>query len=301
VVRASWSASHIFVQKKHTMLSPPPYESASTGPYRPAPPPPPLPPRVSPLAAFKFVLDSEAPLTTVLLATGLLLIPFIGQIAFLGYQAEVFQRLVRREENAMPKLATTDILPLLSRGISAFVVEYIVMSATMFPAFMVIGALTFLAGNGGPPSRQGLWLIAIAIAGTMACVFALVMPVWNAAVTRVALTEDLAGSLKPKAVLSYARRTWTTVLFAYFVFSLLSTALGIAGMLACFVGCYPAIVLAQLASVHLRWQIYESQLARGGTLIPVKLRAALPAPMPAVAYGSPSARANVPSTNRPEY
>jgi hypothetical protein len=250
--------------------------SYSSSAYRPVPPPPQPPPGVSPLAAFKFVFASEAPFSTAILLTGLLFIPFIGQIALAGYKADVLQRLVRREANAMPKLTSKDVMPLLSRGVPSFIAELALTMVGMFP-FVFLAILLFALAH-PPHGVQSVWLLQGAMFGVMLAVFVLIAPIVNAALTRTALTEDLAGALRPRPVLAYARKTWGLVLVTYAVFTVLGMGLALAGMLACFVGVYPAVALGQLAMTHLRWQIYESQLAHGGALIPVKIPAALPAP-----------------------
>ena len=42
------------------------------------------------------------------------------------------------------------------------------------------------------------------------------------------------------------------------------------GVLACYVGLYPAIAVLQIAAMHLRNQIYLDHLARGGEPIVLK-------------------------------
>jgi hypothetical protein len=95
----------------------------------------------------------------------------------------------------------------------------------------------------------------------------------SAAVTRAELTEDFGESLKFGALWDYFRRTWKDALLSSFVFGLLAVPLVLLGMMLCFVGMYFAIVLLQVAAMHLRWQIYEVYLARGGAPIPVKVHA----------------------------
>jgi len=250
-----------------------PYGNVNENPYRPPPPPPPPPPRVSALAAYKAAFGGEAPWPSALLAMALLFVPVLGQLVLAGYQAEVMQRLARRDPNPMPKLEGKDIMPLLQRGLSSFVVEMAFGLVTMVPLFALFIAGVF-ASRQSPDAFVALQLAFVAI---FFIAYIVLAPIKNAMLTRASLTEDLRASFRMRAIFEYAKKTWGTVLVAYVALYAIGIGLYLVGMLACFVGAYLALVFGQIAMAHLRWQIYEAQLARGGEIIAVK-PAALPVP-----------------------
>jgi hypothetical protein len=255
------------------MPSVPPYPAPELGtPYRPEPPPPAPAPRVSVLAAFKYVFAGEAPLASSFVLSFLFLIPIVGPIVLHGCQAAIVQRLVRRDAGPMPRVRFADVSPLLARGGASFVAELIVMFGSIVPFLSVFVPTIFLTSGQRGELRP---VLGIVLAAAMLVFFLFLFPAWNAVVTRAALTENIGASLAWRATIAYVRRTWGTFLLAYLVFSLLSSGIILVGMLACGVGMYPAMVLCQLALAHLRWQIYESQRASGGAVIPLKEEAML--------------------------
>jgi hypothetical protein len=263
-----------------------PYANAPDNPYRPPPPPPPPPPKVSVIEAFKFVFAAEGWFTTALIATLFAFIPLVGPIAMAGYHADMIQRLARREPAR--KLSFNDFTALLTRGVPSFFTQLVVTftagAASMFVVFPAFIAVSQLVAE----EYMGLAMVSIMLSA-FAIGFIAFAPLLNAAITYAALGEDLAASLRPKPVLAYARRTWGTVLGAYLVLGILGACLMFVGFLAFFIGIYVTVGIIQLALAHLRWQIYESQLARGGALIPIKVPAALPGHAYAYAqgYGQP--------------
>ena len=44
------------------------------------------------------------------------------------------------------------------------------------------------------------------------------------------------------------------------------------GLMLCFVGVYPAVVIVRMAALHFRYQTYAVYLARGGEPVPIKPR-----------------------------
>jgi hypothetical protein len=71
-------------------------------------------------------------------------------------------------------------------------------------------------------------------------------------------------------------KTWLVVLGTSIVFGLLAFLMMLVGFIACYVGAFVASAIVQLGALHLRWQIYERFVARGGEAIPVKAPVMLP-------------------------
>jgi uncharacterized membrane protein len=113
----------------------------------------------------------------------------------------------------------------------------------------------------------------------------------NAAVTRAELTGDLSKSFQLGAVWAYAAKTWKRALVTAFFMSFLSFGLVIVGMLACFIGLFVTMSIQMIASLHLRWQIYNEYLLEGGEPIELAPWENLPSEMPkAPIYAAPPVR-----------
>jgi hypothetical protein len=100
---------------------------------------------------------------------------------------------------------------------------------------------------------------------------------------RAELTEDIGQSLDFRKIWAYVRATWKDVLISQLVFIPFAFAAVLGGMLMLFVGIYAAIIVIMVASLHLRWQVYERYLSRGGEAIPVQAKSG---PLPSEQKGS---------------
>jgi hypothetical protein len=214
--------------------------------------------------AFRYVFGGEKPFASAILLSLLLFIPIVGQIVLHGVQASIMQRLVRRDPGPMPVVGTSDVGALLTRGGPAFVSEMLLGFVGFLP-MAVLGAVTLVALEPGVPRDAFAVFSLIFFAGST-----ILMPIWNAVVTRAAISEDIGAAFKLRPLLSYVRRTWWTMIYTYVLFTIIAVGLMAMGALVCGVGMYPAMVVGQLALAHLRWQIYERQLAEGGGEIPLK-------------------------------
>jgi hypothetical protein len=237
---------------------------------------------VSVLEAFKFAVTGEGWLVSILVSTVMMFVPIIGPIVTQGYYAEVMQRLARREP--VKKFSLNDFSAYLSRGLPTFVVQLVVSFALLFPLMVLVFPVMVVASKAVDPSYAGPLMLGI-MATLFSLAFFLLGPIVNAALTYAALSEDIGASLRPGPLFAYAKRTWGIVLVSYVVLGLLSIVAAMVGFLMLFIGVYFAVAITQLALAHLRWQIYEVQLARGGALIPIKAPVALPVYPGAYGYG----------------
>jgi hypothetical protein len=236
----------------------------SPGPSQPQP--------VSSLGALKFVFEDAEWKYNVLIGMVLMLIPIVGPLALSGWLMEVHQRLVRRHPRPVPKLEFSDFVFLLQRGVTPFLVSLV----TTVPLIFVMYAMMFGVGFGAfavqAATNEALFAVGVGLIGFVLlvvfwCVFAILM---NAAMTRAELLEDFGRTLSFGELMAYARSTAGKVMVKTFTFGFLSFGIVLLGMLACYIGMYPAIVVLQIASMHLRWQIYENYVANGGTPLELK-------------------------------
>lgn len=233
---------------------------------------------VSAMEAIKFAFSTSDWTMNLLLGLVFMMIPIVGPLALQGWHAEIHQRLVRRHPQPIPKLDFSDFMHYLERGIGPFVVNL----ALMVPLFIVFYIFMFIVGFAsvgiGRATNEPVLVIVVATVASLgaAAMIFLFSVLVNAAMTRVELTEAIGPSLSPGPMFSYGKRIWSKFFVATLAYGFLAMGLLMVGLLLCFVGMYPATVAVQLGSLHLRWQLYEYQLAQGGETITLKAPVQLP-------------------------
>ncbi|MFO1464487.1 MAG: DUF4013 domain-containing protein [bacterium] len=251
----------------------------NSNPESPAPTLLAKPPSIDFVGAFKFLFSNANALNNLLIGAVMNLIPIIGPIVLMGWHCEIIQRLVKRHEKPIPKLDFSDFLYFLGRGLAPFVVALIatlpltllimvLMFGGMFGVALLESAFHREGGAPGPLIAGGM--------GIGALLFLLLILFFNvivsAALVRAELTEDIGKSLDLGKIWAFAKETWKDFLVAYIVFIPVAMIVMFAGMLVVFVGIYAAIILINISYVHLRWQVYERYLIRGGKAIPIQTK-----------------------------
>jgi small-conductance mechanosensitive channel len=241
---------------------------------------------VSALRAVKAVFGDENVKTNVLLGIVFMLIPIVGPMALSGWMCEVHQRLLRRHPNPMPKIDFNDFGEYIKRGIPVFLTSLLVTVPVLFVVYAVMGAGAFAVFAG--IAATGEPLVGIGIGAVMFIVlmlFSLALGVIvNAVHTRAELTEDFGESMKMGKLMAYSKATFGTVVVKNISFMFIAFGIVLVGILLCYLGLYPAIVVVQIAAMHLRHQIYVDYLAKGGEQIPLKAPQALPSEARAPGY-----------------
>jgi hypothetical protein len=257
----------------------------------PPPPPPASSGGLQFVAAFRFLFDQPNALLNILLAAVMQIIPIVGGIVLMGWYCEIIQRLVKRHPNPIPKLDFGDFVYWLGRGVVPFLVIFLMsLPLTFIILFVVfIGMFGFgaffatMQRYGNEPSA----LLAIGGIGFMAILFlAILLPVhvlMMSALLRAELTEDFGKSFELGKIWNFAKQTWKEFLVAYIVLTPVFLIMIFAGMLLLFVGMYFVIVMLNFTYLHIRWQIYEKYLQRGGEPIPIQTKSGpLPSETPRV-------------------
>jgi Protein of unknown function (DUF4013) len=252
-------------------------------PYAPpmaplAPPPGPLMPGqsqprpISPIAAVRFAFDGPDWKNNMLLGAVLMLIPLAGPITFAGWMCETHQRLVRRHPQPFPKFDFADFAHYLTRGVMPFLVNLVVTLPMILAGYVIGFALAFGAFGAAAATEEPLVMVAVlGIGGLVTAVLVLCLTVvLNAAMTRAELTEDFGRSLSSGPLFAYIRSTFWRCLIKQLVFGFISYIVVLIGLLLCVVGLYPAVFVIQVASMHLRWQLYDDHVGRGGEPIELK-------------------------------
>ncbi len=229
---------------------------------------------LSALEAIKFPFQGEHWLSNLFIAFVFQIIPVLGQISLLGWHAEIVHRLRRGEPNPVPKLEFTDMMHYFSKGVPAFLGGLVIGVPFGFLIGMVVGLGGFVAGIVAASLRIRGPEVVLVVYGLAGLVMLLAAPFMaiagNAVSTRAELTEDGSKALEFGKLWAYASKTWSLSLLGWIGTQFFGMLLMFAGLLVCGVGLYPALVAVTLARVHMRWQIYETYLSRGGEPIPLR-------------------------------
>ena len=214
--------------------------------------------------AYGYFLNREGGATSTLLASLALastaVIPVVGQLVFLGYQAEVTEDL--EHDPALEDhddFSFDNLVRYLKRGVWPFLMHLIV------GAIAAVGLVAAIAVGGVVAwSLEAPWV-------AVAAYFVLLTPVLflsSLFSLPLVLHTQLTGELRVGAAFAFASRflgkLWGQCLVTLFVHFLISGVLTTVGLLCCCVGVYPATVVVMMAQDHLSVQLYRLYLAEGG-------------------------------------
>lgn len=187
-------------------------------------------------------------------------IPIVGQIVLMGYQAEVIEDLERD-----PDILDHDDFSFdhfsryLSRGVWPFLMSLIVqMTALVF---------FFAALAGGFALGWALNAPWVGFLTYLVLIFPLTLGL-SMALLPMMLHVQLTQKLRVGAAFAFASRflgkLWGQCLVTLFIHMVISSFIITGGLLLCCVGVYPAVVLVMMAQEHLTIQLYRMYLAEGG-------------------------------------
>lgn len=268
----------------------------------------PASPRVQSLdyfQAFRYFFEDPNWGMNLLLGSVLMLIPIVGPIVLMGWQLRTMQHLVKGQSQPIPRFDFSDFGFYLGKGIIPFVVSLLVMLPIMFLIFLLIFGSIFGIGamaSQGLPGEFVAVMVLISIVVILVGGFFPLALFGVAALTRAYLTEDFSEAFQIGKWTQYALANWKRVLIAFLIFTPLSFILFFIGMLALYVGMYPAAVIMNFAWVFITWQIYELYLQEGGEPIPLKdplepLPSLSPATGGSSAPAAPTDQTHPPSNN----
>jgi hypothetical protein len=221
--------------------------------------------------AFRYVFENPKWMANMLAATICILVPIVGPIVLLGYGFEIVEALHRRKESRYPDFDTNRLTEYLMRGVWPWLVQLVAsLPISLVVIFLYV---CFIAGVALAPDKiRGIVVVVLILLFFLAVVLlAVAITVVLLPLTlRAGLTQDFGQAFSVVFMKDFIKRMWREmILVELFVFAS-GFVLGLAGMLLCFVGVYPAAALSQLANQHLVLQLYELYLQRGGTPIPLK-------------------------------
>ncbi len=225
--------------------------------------------------ALSFAFDDKRSL----LVGGLwLLVPIAGFLAIQGWAAEAQHRLLMNHPDPVPRLSFRDFAHYARRGGPAALIEAVgfgVFWALAVGLFGLLNASLLAAGlvAGSVVVPLAVLCAGLAVALTL---LGMVTVVFNAMLTRAELTERLADAAALGEAWREARPMRRKTFVTYLLYVPVTLALLIFGSALCGVGVLPALVAVKLTGAHLRFQLYQQRLARGGSALPACAPRALP-------------------------
>lgn len=211
------------------------------------------------LAFGYFVGQKPNGWTNLLLATVCLFIPVVGPLVLMGYQAEMTERLLRDPDlRRHPDFSFDRFMELLTRGVWPFLVGLVV--ALLAVPVLVLAVMVAVGIGASVDPILGAVLAVLIYVGGILLLNAVMIPIQFHA--ELANRFDLRGGFR--FAVSFLKLVGGKALVAYLVFNLLTIPLTLVGLLACFIGVYPAVVVAMMAGQHLMAQLYLDYLSAGG-------------------------------------
>lgn len=225
------------------------------------------------LRAYQFIFDSPNWLSNVLLGLLCQMIPAIGPIVGLGYQYEMVEELHLSQGSRYPDFTFNRFVVYLTRGIWPFIVQMIVTMPLVFVLlFFWFGCIGLLAATA---DGQGGGTIVPIVLLVMFVLFVLVIALITFLMMPLALWAGLAQDFKPAAMWAFMKEFLSLVFKEMVLVQLFGMATGtglmMVGLLLCFVGIYPAMMLVMYAHAYLVYELYELHLERGGSEIKLKI------------------------------
>ncbi len=222
--------------------------------------------------ALRYQLDDPEWWMTLLFVTLAMIVPLVGPIVAMGYQGTVVEALARGGRNAPPpRFDFGRLADYLLRGLRMFLVT-LLMTLVVTPVLFVIILVGNLSGVLLFTQEQPVTnMMGCMVMAVVALLFTAVMVVGMALVTplivRAALDRDLAGIFDFAFLRDFLARAGRETVLAHLVHVGINVLLFIAGVLACFVGVFPALAFGLLVQAHLFGQLYLLYLERGGRRI----------------------------------
>jgi hypothetical protein len=222
---------------------------------------------------------------SVILLTSML-IPLIGQLALLGWQALIMRRAVHGQDTPMPrldfdfdylgKLVGLGFKALLARFLWTLPIIVLIGGAVVcmyfgFIAVAVGGVAVAESGGDAGAAFGGIGAMCCMFGGYAAIIVLAVVAAIPASVAsmRAELTDDLNQGMKFGEVMQFTKANFGVLLKGTLIIGVVNWLLSMVGALACFVGIFPVAILTMVAHGHFLAQVYMEHVQRGGDALPV--------------------------------
>ncbi len=208
-------------------------------------------------------------------------IPIVGQVALMGWTTLMMRRAVSGQDTPLPELRLDFgyLGKLMGVGFKAFLAQML-YSLPLFAVLMVTFCCFYVGGvmvtvtaarSAGDPGVGGAGFLVVAL------IFMVLYPILmivgslplHVALLRAELMDDISAAIRPKEVLGTTRMLFKELLIGNLVVGLLGFALVMGGLALCYIGAFPAAVVAMIISTYWRAEVYRVYLEKGGAPLPI--------------------------------
>ncbi len=207
------------------------------------------------------------------------MIPIVGMMALMGWMGEITRRSVLRHPHPVPPLNFSDFGYWIGRGVTPFVTNMAVSFAIGMGVNLVVFPAMFLMAAAGAAGGEGDTLMIMVLLGSfgfaMLAAFALTL-LLNAMLLVAELTGNLSAVFSWAPLKTFLGQTLWMQISTTFVMGAIMTVLGGLSIFTLFLGLVFVIPVGMVAAAHIRAQIYQVNLGRGGLAMVIEP----PAPCP---------------------
>jgi hypothetical protein len=187
-------------------------------------------------------------------------IPIIGPLIWMGYIVEVVRALKQDPDiEDHPNFDTNKLMHYLSLGVWPLAMG-LLLALGFFCIMLFILALAVAVGVVAQEPIYGIIVFLVLLLPASLMFSALIWPMTLYSQLRQAL--ELPSAIR--FTLRFLKLVGGQTVISLIVHFLISQALGFVGMLLCFIGLYPAMVLTSMAQEHYMVQLYRLYLDEGG-------------------------------------
>jgi hypothetical protein len=189
------------------------------------------------------------------------LVPYVGQIVWLGYRAEVNDDLEHDPSlERYSDFSTDRLMPYLTRGLWPWLTSLIVSIAIIGPAYI----LSIIVGIGIGTATGNIYLaLGVYAAIFLTSITALDFVLWPMELHAMK-TRKLQLNAELRFAWGFLRTVGLETAVTIFIFNMMSQILMLCGLLLLVVGVFPALVLKMMAEQHLMLQLYQRYIEEGG-------------------------------------
>lgn len=216
-----------------------------------------------------------------------MVIPLVGQLALMGWQALIMRRAVHGQDTPLPRLEfDMDYLgKLVGLGFKGLIARFLWTLPVIVLVFGIVMCMylgfvvMFVGGVAAAAETDNSALAGLGPLGAMCCMaggyFGVIVLSILAAIPasvasmRAELCDDLAPAMKFGEVLDFTKQNFGVLFKGTMILSFVGMALAFVGMLFCFVGIFPAAVLGLIAHGHFLAQVYQQHVQNGGAGLPL--------------------------------
>jgi hypothetical protein len=231
--------------------------------------------------SYRYLFHSPKWLANLGLCIVASLVPIAGQMVILGYHFEIIEALHLKGEKDYPDFDLNRLLNYLLRGAWVFLV-HMILGLPLIIVFLIayfavwLGVFGLVAPNGPFDPTTATVLLGCGSAGFV--LFFLLSVIEHLLLVpmslRAGLSQDFKAAFNGSFIRDFLGRVFWPTLLAWLFLFVSGFVIGCVGYLAFCVGILPAAALIGFADTHLKFQLYQLYLERGGTAIPLAVRPA---------------------------